>query len=66
MKQYSEISSTERKLEWACQQIEHLLKEVSMLKNPEFWRLEAIRQSVLVEGYPCRTMSDTDIARFKR
>ena len=56
--------ATVRKLEWACKEIERLSKEISMLKNPGFWRLEAIRQSVLGEGDLCRTMSAEDIARF--
>ena len=41
--------ATERKLEWACREIGHLCKEVSMLKNPEFWAKEAARRAAFTQ-----------------
>lgn len=56
--------SIETKLEWACREIEHLSRKVSMLEKPEYWRLEAMRQRNLPIGDPCRTMTIEEVDRI--
>ena len=42
-------TTEQRKLEWACREIEFMLKRISMLENPIFWAGEMLRRRLAKE-----------------